>query len=248
MKFRFKMFRMHLAASATVLTLVLGALYLGWYHWPGWYLAVVTRVVVVMACVDVALGPALTLVIANPAKERRTLARDLAVIIAVQLLALGYGSVQLWKGRPLYYAFSGDILQLVQAYDLDPTEVQLARDENPDFAPHWYSLPRWIWAPEPIQAAGAAAAATATRPDYSTMPRYYRSWGAGKAELRRKLRPVDAWNFFIFNEKDALKARMRADGLHPDERNSIPMTGRGRPLLVVFEPETLKILAIIKPR
>jgi hypothetical protein len=247
MKFRFKMFRLHLAASAAVLTLVLGALYLGWYHWPGWYLAVVTRVVVVMAGVDIALGPTLTLIIANPAKERRTLARDLAVIVAVQLLALGYGSVQLWYGRPLYYAFSGDILQLVQAYDLEPQEVDLARDGNPDLAPHWYSLPRWVWAPEPAPAAGTAAAASAVRPDYSTMPRYFRPWDAGLAGLRGKLQPIDAWNFFLFNEKSVLKARMRTAGLHPEERNAIPMTGRGRPLLVVFDPATLKILAIIEP-
>jgi hypothetical protein len=243
MKFRLKLFRLHLTASAGVLTLVLGGLYLGWYHWPGWYLAMVTPVVVVMAGVDVALGPILTLVIANPAKERRTLARDLAVIVAVQLVALGYGSTQLWNGRPIYYAFSGGILQLVQAYDLDPREVQLARDINPDFAPHWYSLPRWIWAPEPVQ---AAAAANAAPPDYSTMPRYFKPWEAGLAELRTKLLPVDAWGFFIFNEKSALKARMRAAGLRPEDHNAIPMSGRGRPLLVVFDPATLKIVAILK--
>ncbi len=247
MKFRFRLFLLHLASSAAVLTLVLGALYLGWYHWPGWYLAVVARVVVVMAVVDLVLGPTLTLIVANPAKEHRTLARDIAVIVAVQLLALGYGSVQLWNGRPLYYAFSGDILQLVQAYDLDPQEIQRARDSNPDFAPHWYSLPRWVWAPEPAQA-GAAAGPGAVRPDYSTMPRYYRPLQAGFGELRTKLAPIDAWNFFLFNEKRVLKARMLAAGLHPEQRNAVPMTGRGRPLLVVFDPPTLKILAYISPK
>jgi len=35
MNFRFKAFALHLAGSATVIQLVLGALYLGWYRWPG---------------------------------------------------------------------------------------------------------------------------------------------------------------------------------------------------------------------
>jgi hypothetical protein len=38
---------------------------------------------------------------------------------------------------------------------------------------------------------------------------------------------------------------MRAAGLRPDDSNAIPMTGRGRPLLVVFDPATMKILAIL---
>jgi hypothetical protein len=57
MKFRLKAFGLHLSASAFVLTLTLGTLYLGWYRWPGWYLADVSRVVVIMVGVDVVLGP-----------------------------------------------------------------------------------------------------------------------------------------------------------------------------------------------
>jgi hypothetical protein len=41
---------------------------------------------------DVILGPLLTLVVANPAKPRRELARDIGSIIGVQILAAGYGA------------------------------------------------------------------------------------------------------------------------------------------------------------
>ncbi len=123
MKFRLKAFGLHLLASATVLSLTLGTLYLGWYHWPGWYLADVPRVVAVMAGVDLVLGPTLTLIIASRKKLRRVLTRDIAMIVAVQLIALIYGTTSLWQGRPLYYAFSENVLQMVQAYDLDADEV-----------------------------------------------------------------------------------------------------------------------------
>jgi hypothetical protein len=248
MKFRFRLFRLHLAASATVLSVVLGGLYLGWYHWPGWYLAVVTPVIIVLAGVDLALGPLLTLIIADQGKSRRELTRDIAIIATLQLLALGYGSMQLWNGRPLYYAFSNGFLQLVQAYDIDPQDARLARAANSEFAPHWYSLPRWVFAPEPAGGAPAANPPSTVPQDYSTMPRNFKPWDTGLGELRTKLQSIDGAGFFIFNERSALKARMQEAGLNPDERNAMPMTGRGRPVLVVFDPATLQIRAILKAR
>src|ERR1700688_5063423 len=105
MRFRLAALGLHLLASCFVLTVILGGLYLGWYHWPGWYLADVVRVTIVLAGVDLVAGPLLTFIIASPVKPRRVLARDSGVIVAVQLIALTYGAVSLWNGRPLYYAF-----------------------------------------------------------------------------------------------------------------------------------------------
>src|SRR5262245_29829894 len=108
MRFRLKAFGLHLFASACALTLVLGGLYFGWYHWPGWYLTAVVRILLIVGTVDLILGPSLTLIIANPTKPRRELARDIAMIATVQLCALGYGAVTLWQGRPMYYTFSAN--------------------------------------------------------------------------------------------------------------------------------------------
>ena len=83
MNFRFKAFGLHLLCSIVALTTILGALYLGWYRWPGWYLADVSRVVLVMVGVDVVVGPLLTFIIASKKKPRRELARDVGIIIAV---------------------------------------------------------------------------------------------------------------------------------------------------------------------
>lgn len=244
MKKRLRMFGLHLAVSVAVLSLVLGGLYLGWYHWPGWYLAVVTPVIVVLAGVDVVLGPILTLFISSPKKAPRDLARDVAVIVALQLLALVYGSLQLWNGRPLYYVFSGGILQMVQAYDLDADDAARARAAGLPLAPHWYSLPRWVYAPDP--GPSQPAAQRGPKPDYSVLPTDYKPFEAGRAELRTKLQPLEAQSFFIFNERAALQARMKAAGLASDQANSLPMSGRGRPVLVVFDPATLQAIAILK--
>ena len=251
MRFRLKAFSLHLLSSATALTLILGSLYFGWYRWPGWHLADVTTVVLVMVCVDVVLGPTLTFIIANQKKSRRELTRDIGIIVAVQLCALIYGSVSLWNGRPLYYAFSESVLQLVQAYDIDAKDAEAGRQQNPALAPHWYSLPRWIWAPLPQNAEESRkiiVSAITGGDDVISMPKYFKPWDDGLASLRSKLKKVDDVAYFAKGEKMKLKERMKAAGLRDDQANTMPLTGRGHPLLAVFDPGTLKIMGTFKAK
>jgi len=250
MRFRLKAFGLHLSASVTLLTLILGALYLGWYRWPGWYLTGALHVVVILGVVDLALGPSLTLIVANPRKPRRALARDIGVIVMVQLAALVYGAATLWLGRPLYYPFSVDRLQIVQASDLEAREIALARQQNPALAPHWYSLPRWIWAPlpeDPDEAGKIVGSTLFGGQDVVQMPRYFRSWEQGLPKLRQQLARVDDLKGLSNAERQAVRTRMSQLGLAPGERNALLMWGEVRRVLVIFDPGTLRIRAILKP-
>jgi Fe2+ transport system protein FeoA len=250
LKFRLRAFGIHLAASATVLAFALLGLYLGWYRWPGWYLTGVLHVAAIMVGVDAALGPTLTLLIANPRKPRRELARDIGVIVAVQLVALVYGTATLWQGRPLYYAFSEDRLEIVQASALLPNEIALARQQNPGLAPHWYSLPRWVWAPlpdDPETRARIMASAIAEGQDVIDMPRYFRPWQQGLPALRQQLKKVDAVPVFTRREQQALKERLTELGFPADQPIASFVTGPDTRLLVVFDPATLAIRIMIPP-
>jgi len=251
MKFRFKALGLHLMASATALMLIFGALYFGWYRWPGWYLADVSQVVFVMAGVDVVVGPLFTFIVAGANKPRRVLARDITVIVAIQLVALTYGAMSIWSGRPLYYAFSENVLQVVQAYDISPGEVDLARRQKAALAPHWYSLPRWIWAPLPEDSherGRIVASAVAGGDDVISMPRYFKPWEQGLPALRTQLKKVDDVGYFSSIDKKKLKAQLQAAGLSADAPTALPLTGRGHPLLAVFDPASLTIIAIFKAK
>jgi hypothetical protein len=248
MKFRLKAFALHALGSATALLLVLGTLYLGWYRWPGWYLTGALRVALVMVCVDVVLGPLLTLIVANPVKPVRSLVRDVAVIVGVQVIALIYGTTTLWQGRPLYYAFSVDRLQMVQASDLDASEIALSASQNPRFSPRWYSLPRWTWAPLPDDEnvrSEILSSAVFGGTDVIQMPRFFKTWESGLPELRKQLKPVDKLMLFSKTQKATLKQRMRQDGFAPDQPITLFLTGRQSPLLAVFDPQTLQIREIL---
>src|SRR5579862_1348950 len=250
MKFRFKLFGWHLLCSVMVLSAVLGTLYLGWYRWPGWYLTNALRVAPILASVDLALGPLLTLLIANQAKARKVLARDIAIIATVQLVALIYGASTLWFGRPLYYTYSEDRLQLVQASDLDPEEVALGIKQNPQFAPHWYSLPRWVWAPLPAEASAKAdiiKSAVGGGNDVIQMPRYFQAWERGLPQLREHLLTVDQQrDYGFFKKKPKLKQMMDKLGYSPDEPITMIMSGQSPPLLVIFDRDSVRIRAYLR--
>lgn len=250
MRFRLKAFGLHLAGSATALTLVLGAMWLGWYRWPGWYLASVLHVVGVLVMLDLVLGPTLTLIIANPAKPHRELKRDIAVIVIVQLVALIYGARTLWLGRPLYYTFSVDRLELVQASDLKADDIDVARRENPLLAPWWYSRPRWIWAPlpeNPEEAKRIVTGAVFGGTDVIQLPRYFRPWEQGLPELRKRLQRLDELKYFSPAERHSLQIRMSQRGLSADQADTMVMWGGTRRLLVVFDLATTEVRTILAP-
>ncbi|MBS0421945.1 MAG: hypothetical protein JSR66_29820 [Proteobacteria bacterium] len=250
MKFRLKAFGFHVLASVCVLGLLLTILYFGWYQWPGWYLTGMWHITAILGGVDVTLGPLITLLIANPKKPSRELARDIGMIATVQLVALAYGAFTLWHGRPLYYAYSGDRVETIQASQLLPQEVELARQQNAQFAPHWYSRPRWVWAPMPkapaLQQQIIAARHSERGGDVTQMPRFYNSWQVGLPALRKQLKQIDQFYIFSRIDKDVLKQRMRAQGLPVDRPNTLFLSGSGKPLLLVFDERTLRLEAILR--
>jgi hypothetical protein len=206
-------------------------------------------VLAIMVGVDVVLGPLLTFIVAASAKPRRILARDVGVIVLVQLVAFGYGVTTLWHGRPLYYAFSVNCLSVVQAQDIEQDSAA-ASAQNSALTPHWYSLPRWIWAPLPNDSQEAdkiIRSAIQGGFDVTARPAYYKPWRSGAAELRSQLKRVDDIKFFSLKEQTLLKKRMNALGLEADRADAIALTGRKRPLLVVFDPSNLRLLAYIEP-
>jgi hypothetical protein len=248
MRFRLKAFGLHLSGSATALGLLLGTLWFGWYQWPGWYLSSALHIVGIVVMVDLVIGPTMTLVVASPGKRRSALARDIAIIVAVQLIALGYGAYTLWGGRPLYYTFSMDRLEMVQASDLKAQDIATGRRVNPALAPWWYNRPRWVWAPlpdDPKEAASIVTSAITGGPDIIQMPRYFQPWEAGAAQLRARLVRVEDMKFFNGRQRQLLAKRMSELGLKPDAANTMVMWGGGRRLLAVFDSGSVQVRALL---
>jgi len=84
--------------------------------------------------------------------------------------------------------------------------------------PHWYSFPRWIWAPlpkDPNESRKIVTSAIIGGDDVTSMPRYFKRWEQGLPDLRTHLKNVDNLAYFSKGQKEALKERMRAAGWLP---------------------------------
>jgi hypothetical protein len=81
-----------------------------------------------------------------------------------------------------------------------------------------------------------------------SMPRYFKPWEQGVPVLRKNLKKVDDVAYFAPSEKKKLKERMRAAGFDPEQLISMPLTGRGHPMLAVFDPTSVKLKAILMPK
>lgn len=143
----------HLLLSLLVAALVAALVFGVWYPKPYGELSAGQGLFLLIVAVDVVCGPLLTLVIYDLKKPRTELARDIGLVVLIQLAALGYGLNSLMQARPVWLAFEKDLFRVVSAPDLmpgslnqapealrslsltgpKPLGVRLAQSSDPDF-------------------------------------------------------------------------------------------------------------------
>ena len=119
MNFRIRVSGVHFLISVGIAVLAALLVFLVWYPPPYAVLAGGLSLFVMLVAIDVVLGPCLTAVVANSAKPRAELVRDIALIALIQLLALGYGMNTIALARPVYLVFEVDRFRVVSAADVD---------------------------------------------------------------------------------------------------------------------------------
>ncbi|WP_420592230.1 hypothetical protein [Bacterioplanoides sp.] len=102
---RYQAFGIHFLASLVVFAILTALIFFYWFPGilrvadPSWQ-----QILIVIAGVDLVLGPALTLIVFNP--EKKSLKMDLSIIAALQIAALAYGSYTVHNTRPLALSLS----------------------------------------------------------------------------------------------------------------------------------------------
>jgi hypothetical protein len=219
----------HLTLSALVAAVV-GALIFGlWYPGPYRSLAGGTQLFVLIAAVDVAMGPLLTLVVYDVRKPRRELRRDLAVIVALQLAALAYGVWTMAVARPTHLVFEVDLYRVVAAVEID----RAALAEAPP------ALRRLPWT-GPVRIGVQPPADADARFDsilrglggqhLAAMPRYWTGTDTLRAEMLARARPITALDADtgarLSAEQRARMAAAAADAAVAQPAHWLPVVGR----------------------
>ena len=114
----------YLVASLIVAMAVFALIYFVWYPKGLFETVGGVDLFLLIATVDVVVGPLLVTIIFVPGKAG--LAFDLATIAVLQLVALGYGLHVLYLSRPAYVVFVKDRFELVRAHEIPDSERQKA--------------------------------------------------------------------------------------------------------------------------
>ena len=119
----------HLGFSAAVAALAAALVFTAWYPWPYRVVSGGTELFALLVSVDVVIGPLATLVVFDRRKPWPVLRRDLAIIGALQLAALGYGLHTTFVARPVVLALEGNRFRAVPAAAVEVSELGEAPPE-----------------------------------------------------------------------------------------------------------------------
>jgi len=168
---RWKAFAIHLIASVAVLALLGLVMLETWYNKGLLQFARADRLWLIIAGVDIILGPLLTLLVFRAGKPKLKL--DLSLIVLVQVAFLAFGLKTVWDSRPVYLVALPKQFVLIFANDIPDVP-----ESHPDRA-HYQSMP-WF-GPKLVGVAMPNDAARATNVimqaaegrDLTSFPEYY---------------------------------------------------------------------------
>lgn len=243
---RVKASLIHLLISISLVSSVLVFVVFLWY--PSVYFGAmgVGKMLLILASVDVTIGPLITLIIFNPAKP--SLKFDLAIIAVLQLSALMYGVGVVFMGRPVYAVYNVDMFTIVSAVDIPEVELHKAGIQS---LPIWG--PRIVGARLPVDGTERKAilfSALNGGPDLPQMPRYYLPYETVANDVKARMLPL---NELLKRQKHLNKPEVKSSideimmkqNLQPADLAFVPMRGKERDLTVLIRRKDARIVSIL---
>lgn len=246
MQSRCKASLLHLALSLTAVSLLVAVVLLLWYPAPYDTAMGITKILCVLASVDIVLGPLLTLIIFNPGKP--TLKFDLAVIAMLQLAALAYGAVTAFAGRPVFVVFNLDRFTVVSEADIPANEMTRA-----GMLALPLHGPRIVAArlPEDKDAqAKILFSAVGGGADLAQMPEFYLPYAAAADEVRARLLTPER----LLGQQTPVRraqaqsliaAVLRDNGLKPADVGYLPLRAKAQDMTVMVSRADARIVSML---
>ena len=240
---RWTAFGAHLVLSALIAATVIGLVMWLWYPAPYFSAMGGETLLRLLIGVDVAMGPLITLIIFDRKKPR--LRQDLAIIAALQVAALAYGSYVMFEARPVYNVFVKDRFETVAANSIDPGSLDKA-------APEFQSLPlggpRVVSANVPKdrnEAATVAMMAAVGGPDVENLPHLYEPYARAVENVAKRSRPLVSLSQKGREQASAINDFLTANGNGARSLGYIPARARNRDFAVIVDRKTGEIVGYV---
>lgn len=247
---RLKAGSIHLGISFLIALAAAALVFLIWYPAPLAEAQGVSRLVLVLIGVDVAIGPLITVIIFNRAKK--SLRMDLAVVACLQLAALLYGLHSIFIARPAILAFNVDRFDVVPALDVDPASLKKARAAGKPGLPWWG--PRIVVALLPTdreERNSLLFSAAGGGPDLPQMAQWYEPYAAvAREEVIKQIRPLSELREVNHLDSSAWEALLASLGRRESEIGYLPLSAKIKDGAVIVDTKTAAILkvALLQPK
>jgi hypothetical protein len=216
----------HLGGSAVVALIAAVLVYGLWYPPPFDGVAGGSGLFALIVSVDVVMGPMLTFAVFDRRKPLSELKRDLAIIVAMQLAALGYGLHTMFIARPVAMALEGSRLRIVTAIDVVVDELPLAPEglrRLPLTGPRLLNTANPTTPDEKLKAIELALAGN----DLGTRPKYWRAWDdSARSEALANAKPLASLQKAYPQRKAELDKAVAKTGRPAEELRYLPVISR----------------------
>ena len=180
----------HFAISVVITSIVVAVMVFIWYPPPLFMVLGGTGLLLLIAGVDVVLGPLLTCIVFKSGKK--SLKFDLTMIAFAQFAALAFGLHTIAQVRPAYIAFVKDRFELVRAFDPTPENYAAATDVSYK-SPPWFG-PKLVGVRFPTNGdenLRMIESALNGGPDIHHLPKYYVDFAASLPSVISKAQSLD---------------------------------------------------------
>lgn len=241
---RFKASAIHLLLSAAIICTALLLMITIWYPGALFYAAGGQRLMLILACVDVIIGPLITLIIFDT--KKKSLKFDLAVIAMLQSAALIYGGLTIFDARPVFVVFAKDRFELVRANDINPDN--LANAVDPQFRELPIGGPIWVGTVLPTDMAERMRLfdSALQGADVQVYPRYYVPMSRSLIAIAANARPVGKLLESGDPTAKMVKASLESNGTDPRQVGYLPLNARSESLTVLVSKRDGKVLDTLR--
>lgn len=194
-----------------------------WYKWPLHEMLQGRELFWLVVGVDVVCGPLLTLVLWNPAKPRRELVQDMALVACLQTGALLYGIHTVAIVRPVHLVFETDRIRVVSASELEATELPGAPEglrDLPWTGPTLISVRAPHNSDELLKSVDLSMAGK----EPSLRPDWWQSYESGLPQVFARARGLDVLLRARPAQKDLLDTAVRQSGMPASDLLWLPFT------------------------
>lgn len=236
---RYRAALIHFALSALVVGSVFLVVYFFWYPRPLFERAGGLELFLVLALVDVTIGPLITLVIFKSGKWG--LKFDLTVIALMQVAALAYGVHVVHQARPVWIVFVKDRFEVVRAnYVVDHAKGKPPFDELSLTGPR---IAGAIPPTEPDEQFRILMTA-ASGFDVQSYPQFYVPYEQVRGEAAAKGKPLSELRRLNAADVGRIDAAIRALGRTDAQVRFLPVRAGKRDLVMFIDASSGEILQL----